>query len=185
MGGRESAREVWRQPAADAPFARVLPALVLAVSCALFLATPAAGQSVRTPHVAIAWDRFYDYDGLVDLCQRLSAGNPELCRLSFIGTSHEGRRMPLLTLSNRKTGPDESKPAMWVDGNVHGNEVQGSEAALYLAWLLLERHGELPDLTELLDRNVFYILPTVNPDGRQHWFADQCCRPSGFTVGRM
>ncbi len=152
---------------------RLAPACAL---LALLVAAPLAGsvsaQSVRTPRVAIAWDRFYDYDGLVELCERLAASRPELCTLSSIGASHEGRRMPLLTLSNPQTGPAEGKPAMWVDGNVHGNEVQGSEAALYLAWLLLERHGELPELTELLDRNVFYILPTVNPDGRQHWFDD-------------
>ena len=61
---------------------------------------------------------------------------------------------------------------MWVDGNVHGNEVQGAEACVYLAWLLLERHGELPEITGLADGRVFYICPMVNPDGRQAWFAE-------------
>jgi hypothetical protein len=151
--------------------ARLLPAWALAAGLAAApLAGPAAAQSVRTPRVPIAWDRFHDYDELVALCEQLAAGRPELCRLSILGTSHEGRPMPLLTVSNPQTGPDEGKPAMWVDGNVHGNEVQGSEAAVYLAWLLTERHGELSEITELVDRSVFYILPTVNPDGRQHWF---------------
>jgi len=158
-----------RRLARRAPASALASALVALLAIAP-LSGAVAAQSVRTPRVAIAWDRFYDYDGLVDICERLAASRPELCKLTYIGASHEGRRMPLLTLSNPQTGPDEGKPAMWVDGNVHGNEVQGSEAALYLAWLLLERHGELPELTELLDRNVFYILPTVNPDGRQHWF---------------
>lgn len=127
-------------------------------------------QSTRDPQVPVAWNRFYDYHGIVELCRQFALEWPELCELSFIGESHEGRPMPLLTLLNRDTGPAESKPAMWIDGNVHGNEVQGAEAALYTAWLLLERHGDLPSMAALMDETVFYILPMVNPDGRQHWF---------------
>jgi hypothetical protein len=78
--------------------------------------------------------------------------------------------MPLLTIMNPATGAEARKSAMWVDANVHGNEVQGAEAAVYMAWTLLERYGELPAITELVDERVFYILPMVNPDGRQHWF---------------
>ncbi|MGQ0552945.1 MAG: M14 family metallopeptidase [Planctomycetota bacterium] len=148
----------------------------------LGLSAPAAAQSTRVPRVAITWDRFYDYHGIVELCERLAASRPELCRLEYIGPSWEGRPMPLLTLSNPATGPESGKSAMWVDGNVHGNEVQGAEAAVYLAWLLLERHGELPQLTELLDERVFYILPMVNPDGRQHWF-DEPNTPSSSRSG--
>ncbi|MHC4844741.1 MAG: M14 family metallopeptidase, partial [Planctomycetota bacterium] len=142
---------------------------------ALALATFAAAlpaQSTREPKVEIAWNRFYDYDGIVDLCRRLAASRPDLCTLQFIGPSWEGRPMPLLTIQNPATGPEWTKSAMWVDGNVHGNEVQGAEAAVYLAWTLLERYEELPSITELVDERVFYILPMVNPDGRQFWFTD-------------
>ena len=37
--------------------------------------------------------------------------------------------------------PAHSKPAMWIDGNVHGNEVQGGEAVVYSIWYLLESYG--------------------------------------------
>ena len=144
-------------------------ALTIAVAVAGVLPQTTA-QSTRDPRVPVAWNRFYDYHGIVDLCRQFALEWPELCELSFIGESHEGRPMPLLTLFNRSTGSAETKPAMWIDGNVHGNEVQGAEAALYTAWLLLERHGELPSLTALVDETVFYIFPMVNPDGRQHWF---------------
>ena len=30
--------------------------------------------------------------------------------------------------------------------------------------------AELPAVTALVDERVFYVLPMVNPDGRQHWF---------------
>ncbi|RKY20857.1 MAG: peptidase M14 [Planctomycetota bacterium] len=142
--------------------------------CLLFLSAllpaSALSQSVREPKLPVAWNRFYDYDGIVELCRRLADAHPELCRLEFIGPSAEGRPMPLLTLTDPAGGAEADKPAMWVDGNVHGNEVQGAEAAVYLAWFLAERQGELSDVDALLAETVFYILPMVNPDGRQHWF---------------
>ena len=78
--------------------------------------------------------------------------------------------MRVLTVRSLARGPVSSRPAMWVDGNVHGNEVQGSDACLYLAWYLLENYGKVDRVTELLDRVSFFILPTVNPDGRAWWF---------------
>jgi hypothetical protein len=136
------------------------------------LPAPVAAQSVREPDVSIAWNRFYDYDGIVELCQRLADAYPEHCRLEFIGPSVQGRPMPLMTLQDPSSGAEADKPAMWIDGNVHGNEVQGAEAAVYVAWYLLERMDEQPDVAELMADTVFYILPMVNPDGRQHWFAN-------------
>src|SRR6185503_14854786 len=136
---------------------------LLAALLAPALAPPATAQATRTPQLAITWDRFYDYDGIVGLCKQLAAGHPDLCRLEWLGESFEGRPMPLLVIANAATGVETGKSAMWVDGN----EVQGAEACVYLAWLLLERHGELPEITELVDQRVFYICPMVNPDGRQ------------------
>ena len=78
--------------------------------------------------------------------------------------------MPLLTIQNPETGDEAGKAAMWIDGNVHGNEIQAAEVCVYLAWYLLEKYGELPMVTELVDERVFYILPMVNPDGRHDWF---------------
>jgi hypothetical protein len=144
--------------------------LVMALGLGALVPTPAAAQAVRNPKLPIAWNRFYDYDGITDLCRQIAETWPGLCRLEFIGESIEGRPMPLLTIANPSTGEESDKAAMWVDGNVHGNEVQGGEACVYLAWTLLERYGELDSITELVDERVFYILPMVNPDGRQYWF---------------
>ncbi|MCB9897698.1 MAG: peptidase M14 [Planctomycetes bacterium] len=137
---------------------------------ALLCASSVAAQSDREPGVSIAWNRLYDYDGVVELCNRLAEAHPDLCKVSVLGHSVEGRAMPLLTIMNPATGDESTKSAMWIDGNVHGNEVQGGEACLYLVWTLLERYGDLPSITELVDERVFYVLPMVNPDGRQYWF---------------
>jgi hypothetical protein len=148
---------------------KILVSLIAAIITVASLTPEPAAQSDREPRIPIAWNRFYDYDGIVELCQRL-ADEYDICTLEFIGNSVEGRPMPLLTLKRPSDVPEEQRTAMYVEANVHGNEVQGAEACVYLAWYLLEHDGELEAATELLDERIFYILPMVNPDGRQHWF---------------
>ena len=132
-------------------------------------AGPAAGH---VPQVEIAWNRLYDYPEIYAHLDRLAAKWPDLLRYEVIGSSVENREMRVYILNNSKTGDDRSKPAMWVDGNVHGNEVQGGEAVVYLAWYLLENYASNERVAELVDRSAFYLMPMVNPDGRASWFND-------------
>ena len=124
------------------------------------------------PKVEIPWNRFYSPEELYALLDRIEAAFPSLVKHEVIGQSFEKREMRVYTVTNAAKGEDLSKPAMWIDGNVHGNEVQGGEAAAYAVWYLTENYGSNPEVTELLDDAVFYVLPMQNPDGRGHWFAE-------------
>jgi hypothetical protein len=126
----------------------------------------------HTPRVEIPWNRFYDYPEVYAHLDRLEAAYPGLMHHEVIGHSVENREMRVYTLNNAATGKDNEKPAMWIDGNVHGNEVQGAEAVMYVAWYVLENYGSNKEVTELLDQSTLYLLPMVNPDGRAHWFED-------------
>ncbi len=64
---------------------------------------------------------------------------PDLAQVSSIGTSHEGRPIWLLTLTNHATGTDVEKPAIWIDANIHATEITGTTSALYIAHHLLNR----------------------------------------------
>jgi Zinc carboxypeptidase len=122
------------------------------------------------PRVPIAFNRLYDYPELVEALRTLVAAHPDLLSMHSVGRSVEDRDIWCVTVNNPKTGPDRSKPAMYVDGNIHGNEVQAAEASLYLLWYLTENYGKAPIVTRLVDERAFYVLPTVNPDGRAWWF---------------
>ncbi len=124
------------------------------------------------PKVEIAWNRYYDHKELGEICNSISKAYPDLAKFSSIGKSYEGRELWLLTISNIKTGDPDSKPAIYIDGNIHGNEIQGGEVALYTAWYLTEMYGHVAWITELLDQKTFYIIPTINPDGRDHFIHD-------------
>jgi hypothetical protein len=123
------------------------------------------------PRVSISFNRLYDYPELTVVLKKLVAAYPELLSLQSLGKSTEDRDLWCVTINNRATGSDRSKPAMYVDGNIHGNEIQGAEAALYLIWYLAENRPRNDLLRKLTDERVFYVVPTINPDGRAFWFS--------------
>ncbi len=134
------------------------------------LGTRAPAQTTN-PKVPLAFNRLYDYPDLAAALRQLTDAHPNLLTLRSIGKSVEGRDLWCVTINNPKTGPDTSKPAMYVDGNIHGNEVQAAETCLYLIWYLTENYGRVEAVTRLVDERVFYVVPTVNPDGRAWWFS--------------
>ena len=129
------------------------------------------------------FNRLHDYDEVARILKDFHAAYPKWTRLESIGKSIEGRDLWLLTIQNPETaGAELSKPAMWIDGNTHANEVQGSEACLYIIDFVLKNYGKLPQVTELLDRAVLYVLPVLNADGRAHWFKGPSDADSPRTV---
>jgi len=123
----------------------------------------------NNPQVEVAWNRYYDWQEIGDICRRIAAAYPDLARFGSIGTSVQGKAIPLLTITNFKQGNPDRKPGMYIDGNIHSNEIQGGEVALYTAWYLTENYGRVDWLTDLVDHKVFYIVPTINPDARDHF----------------
>jgi len=137
----------------------------------------ARGQAPRP-----RFNQLSDYDEITALLQGYAAAWPDWVKLESIGKSIEGRQMWLVTVNNPKTGPALSKPAMYTDGNIHANEVQGTEAVVYTIDFLLKNYGKLDRVTELLDRAAFYFVPMVNPDGRARWFEGPSTRSFPRTV---
>ncbi len=122
--------------------------------------------------VDVAWNRFYDHAGLGAILARLHEAFPELTRLYSIGQSTEGRDLWCLEVTARNVGNPDRKPGMYIDGNIHGNEVQAGEVIAYTGWYLCHQYGRLERVTALLDNYVFYLVPMVNPDGRDFWLRD-------------
>ena len=116
------------------------------------------------------FNRLHDDVEVAQILKDFHAAYPQWTRLESIGKSLEGRDLWLLTIKSPATVDELSKPAIWVDGNTHANEVQGTEACLYVIDFVLKNYGKLPRVTELLDRSVLYVLPVLNVDGRAHWF---------------
>ena len=121
----------------------------------------------------VRFDKFYKYDELTSILNAWAGEQPELFKLSSIGKSYQGRDIWLATLTNFATGPDDEKPALWIDANIHATEVTGCTAALHLIDKLLAEHGSDEKVTRALDTRAFYIVPRLNPDGAELALADR------------
>jgi hypothetical protein len=96
-------------------------------------------------------------------CADLAKRSP-LVKYTDFGTSTEGKRLPLLILSDQPVAtPEEAKkfgkPVVMTFANIHAGEVDGKEAVLMLARDLVEKKSDL------LKTFVILIAPNFNPDG--------------------
>jgi hypothetical protein len=146
---------------------------ILFLSLVLILAAsvPAQNQNVKIT-VPLRFDHYYTLEQVYEAVQAIHQAYPDMTTLEEVGKSEEGRPLYAVTINNPKTGPSLAKPGIYVDGNIHGNEIQGGEICLYLLDYLLGNYGKSKDVTELLDKKVFYVVPVVNTDGRWHFFHD-------------
>lgn len=118
------------------------------------------------------FDRFLRYDELTEWLQATAAAHPGLMNVESYGRSHEGRDLWLVTITDGSTGGHDSKPAHWIDANIHSVEVTAGVAALHIIHLLVTGFGEDTSITRALQRRTFYIVPRVNPDGVEWALAD-------------
>jgi hypothetical protein len=119
------------------------------------------------PKVSARWNLNHDYEQSTQLLQDLAKTFPKLCKLQSLGHSFQGREMWLLTIAKQddKT-PETQKPAFWIDGGIHANEIQCTDVVLYTAWFLLESNDRNPTITRMIDERVFYLVPMMSPDSR-------------------
>ena len=170
----------------------VIRCLALGISLAMSLAPAVLGQKVTDykaidqkasgsdPQfkVKLDFNRWHDCAEIKSDLLRMEKAWPKFLKYSSVGKSYDGKEMMLMTINNPDTGPEMSKAAMYIEANVHGNEIQGGEICLYTVWYLMENYGRIDKITKLVNERVFYIFPTVNPDGRDYFMKG----PSGVSA---
>lgn len=152
----------------------VASALFLLVAAAAAAATPIdavgqAGPAQRAelvgPGGEVSWDRYHTNAEAIAIMEAFHELYPGLTRLMSIGEAFDGQPLMVIEITNHATGPASEKPALYLDGGIHAQELTASEVALYVMAVLLNGYGEDPDVTELLDTRAFYIRPKFNPAG--------------------
>jgi hypothetical protein len=102
-----------------------------------------------------------DVLAFVDSLQRLGAG----IRVGRLGLSPLGKTLPYIIASRPLVDAParaarSGKPVVYLQGNIHGGEVEGKEALL-----MLLRDLTLGPLRPLLDSVVLVVVPIYNADG--------------------
>jgi dipeptidyl aminopeptidase/acylaminoacyl peptidase len=142
-----------------------VPRLVALLAVALF-APVAPAQPLRTVAEKTDYKATSRYADVVAFCEAVAARGPA-AKLSYFGASHEGRKLPLLTIADPAVdGPDAAKKAgktvVLAFANIHAGEVDGKEALLALARDLTDKPGH-----PLLKDRVVLLVPVLNADGNE------------------
>ena len=137
--------------------------LAIGLIAAGFGRSPCAAAAAE--HAAIAG--YADYDEFVR--QTAALAKPGWCEVSSLGTTLGGRKIILVTVG---TGPVAAahKPAILIVGSVHAPQLMGSELAVRMARLLVDRAGKDAATKDLLERYTFYIIPRPSPDASEAFF---------------
>ena len=111
-------------------------------------------------------DDYHDYYDATQMLNDFNEEYPNLVNMFSIGESVLGRDIWCIKLTNENN--NEEKPCCLIDGCIHGHEWEGGEACLYLIEYLLINFGRNETVTNILNTSEVYIVPIVNPDGRQN-----------------
>jgi hypothetical protein len=115
------------------------------------------------------WDfkHFHTYEEMIWWMKKWAREYPDLMDLYVAAQSFGGKDIYQVTLTNKKTGKDTDKPAMFLDGNRHSGEVTAAECVFWMLHHMLTNYGKDQEITRLLDNFAFYLRPKNNPDGSE------------------
>ncbi len=140
--------------------ARLLLTATLALALGSLLGGTARAQD---------FEAYHDTGATKTFLEALVRSHPKRIAIKPIGETTSGKHQILLAIvTDQSTGPASEKPGIFVDGNIHGNERVGGEAALRLIHRLVTATDDSPD-AKLLRTHAFWVVPKANPDGADLW----------------
>ncbi|MGY5863666.1 MAG: M14 family zinc carboxypeptidase [Candidatus Thorarchaeota archaeon] len=151
------------------------------------MATEAPGnaptiEKVTTSSVTKTWstlsliydNQFHDPGELDEEIELIHTSVPELVDLEVIGESYEGRNITCLRITNEQNTVQKAKSL--VVAQHHGREQITVELALRFMLHLLNNYGDDTTITEYVDTQEIFVIPTLNPDALEvvvnqgnHW----------------
>jgi len=109
---------------------------------------------------------FHNYAQMTTALQNIANTYSSITQLYDLGHSVQDRVIWGLKVTDNPT-IEEDEPEVRICGVHHGNEYMGGELSLLLAQSLTDNYGSDPLITDFVDNREIWIIPFVNPDGRE------------------
>ncbi len=125
---------------------------------------------VVVPSITRTWDpvsllyddQFHDSAEVDEEIENIHSSVPELVDVEVIGQSYQGKNITSIRITNEQNTVQKAKTL--VVAHHHGREQISIEMALRFILRLLNGYGEDATLTEYVDTQEIYVIPTINPD---------------------
>ena len=135
--------------------------------------TPHAARAATTSDSAAAAAGFpaadsayHSYDEMAAETLAIAGAYPALVSRFSLGTSHEGRSIWALKVSDN-VAVDEPEPEVLFTHNQHAREHLTVEMALYTLGELTSKYATDARIRAVVDTREIWIVPSVNPDGAE------------------
>ncbi|MFH0794329.1 MAG: M14 family metallopeptidase [bacterium] len=107
---------------------------------------------------------YHTYEETIAELDALAAAHPGLVQVLSIGTTHEGREIRGVKISDN-VSQDEDEPEFVVTCLQHAREWITVEAGLGIAHHLADNYSTDSQVRNIVDNAVIYVFPDSNPDG--------------------
>ncbi|CAG2101594.1 unnamed protein product [Medioppia subpectinata] len=93
--------------------------------------------------------------------------NTGIASVETIGTSYEGRPIKIIRIGDGNE--KKNKPIIFIESGIHAREwISPATTQCFGQYLVQGYKARNSDITALLQKFDFYILPVLNPDGYEH-----------------
>jgi hypothetical protein len=115
---------------------------------------------------------YYDNKSLGRRLSSLAEGSPSLVRIDTLALSMRKRKVWLVELGKGTKQDRQIRPAMLVVAGIEGNDLIGCSIAVTWVGRLVEQYQDDAEIAKLLQTTTIYVLPRLNPDAAEHFFAE-------------
>uniref|UniRef100_A0A9J7YG74 Carboxypeptidase B n=1 Tax=Cyprinus carpio carpio TaxID=630221 RepID=A0A9J7YG74_CYPCA len=120
------------------------------------------------------YTKYNNWATINDWVISISSANADLISRQVIGNTYEGRPMHLLQIGKKTSS---AKPAIFMDCGFHAREWITHAFCQWFIKEAVSTYGSDPEMTNLLDRMDFFVLPVFNIDGYEYtWTKDRMWR---------
>ncbi len=148
-----------------------IPLFICIILCVGSLPAIPQGDAAAEPTTVpnLAFDRYHSPPEIAKALKSIARSHAALTELSDIATAAGQGKVSVLYIGPEAGSPKKRLPALLVAANLEGTVPLASEAALFLARLLIEKPESRRD-------RGWYIVPLGNPDAAGRFFAKPLLR---------
>jgi len=136
-------------------------------------------QRADIPITNTAADWFAAYHNYADTMKWMNetcAQYSSICKILYVGNSYQGRPIMAFKISGASE-TNAPKPQVVYDATIHAREWVAPSTVEYIAYQLMSLYGKDAEVTEMVNKLDYFIVPIYNPDGYQYtWDSNRMWR---------
>lgn len=127
---------------------------------------------------------YYDSQSLARQLAGLAQKDPNLVRVRELAESRGQRKVWLVEVGIGSDQERNTRPAVLVVAGSEGNDLVGPFTAVSWIERLMTQYRQGPPIAELLQRTTVYVVPCLNPDAIERFFAGPKIEAGGNNAPR-